>query len=144
MHVPVRVQPVAASGGEAAQARNARKVIGLRRRLDQLCPVPRAHLLGGLPTSALRDPAEHGVVPTDSVRWLAFPLALPALSIMEALQQETDALRRMSPAQKLNVMRVLIRQAWELKAAVIRARQPELSETEIRARAWELVGGDRP
>jgi hypothetical protein len=63
---------------------------------------------------------------------------------MEALQHETDALRRMSPEQKLNVMRVLIRQAWELKAAVIRARQPELSETEIRARAWELVGGDRP
>jgi hypothetical protein len=63
---------------------------------------------------------------------------------MEALQQETDALRRMSPEQKLNVMRVLIRQAWELKAAVIRARQPELSETEIRALAWELVGGDRP
>jgi hypothetical protein len=63
---------------------------------------------------------------------------------MEALQQETDALRRMSPEQKLNVMRVLIRQAWELKAAVIRARQPELSEAEVRARAWELVGGDGP
>jgi hypothetical protein len=63
---------------------------------------------------------------------------------MEALQQETDALRRMSPEQKLNVMRVLIRQAWELKAAVIRARHPELSEAEVRARAWELVGGDRP
>jgi hypothetical protein len=63
---------------------------------------------------------------------------------MEALQQETDALRRMSPEQKLNVMRALIRQAWELKAAVIRARQPELSEPEVRARAWKLVGGDRP
>jgi hypothetical protein len=64
--------------------------------------------------------------------------------MMEALQQETDTLRRMSPEQKLTVMRGLIRQAWELKAAVIRARQPELSEAEVRARAWELVGGDRP
>jgi hypothetical protein len=63
---------------------------------------------------------------------------------MEARQHETDSLRRMSPEQKLAVMHALIRQAWELKAAVIRARHPELSETEIRARAWELVGGDRP
>jgi hypothetical protein len=57
---------------------------------------------------------------------------------MEALQHETDSFRRMSPEQKLTV------KAWELKAAVIRARQPELSETEVRARARELVGGDRP
>jgi hypothetical protein len=63
---------------------------------------------------------------------------------MEALQQETDSLRRMSPEQKLTVMRALTRQAWELKAAAVRARQPELSEPEVRARAWELVGGDRP
>jgi cyclic beta-1,2-glucan synthetase len=41
---------------------------------------------------------------------------------MEALQQDTDSLRRMSPEQKLTVMRTLIRQAWELKAAAIRAR----------------------
>jgi hypothetical protein len=64
--------------------------------------------------------------------------------MMGALQQETDTLRRMSPEQKLNVMHVLIRQAWELKAAAIRARQPELLEAEVRVRAWELVGGDRP
>jgi hypothetical protein len=63
---------------------------------------------------------------------------------MEFRQHETDSLRGMSPEQKLTVMHALIRQAWKLKAAVIRARQPELSETEIRARAWELVGGDRP
>ncbi len=66
------------------------------------------------------------------------------LLIMEALQQDTDSLRRMSPEQKLTVMHSLIRQAWALKAAAIRARQPELSEAEVRARAWELVGGGRP
>lgn len=58
--------------------------------------------------------------------------------------RETDSLRRMSPEQKLAVMHALIRQAWELKAAVVRARQPELSEPEVRTRAWKLVGGDRP
>lgn len=63
---------------------------------------------------------------------------------MEALQQETDSLRRMSPEQKLTVMHALIRQAWELKAAVVRARQPELSEPEVQTRAWQLVGGARP
>ena len=66
------------------------------------------------------------------------------LSIMEALRQETDSLRRMSPEQKLAVMHALIRQAWELKAAVIRARQPELPEPAVRDRAWEMVGGKRP
>jgi hypothetical protein len=63
---------------------------------------------------------------------------------MEALQQDTDNLRSMSPEQKLTVMRTLIRQAWELKAAAVRARLPGLPESEVRARAWELVGGDRP
>jgi hypothetical protein len=63
---------------------------------------------------------------------------------MEALQQETDSLRRMSPEQKLTVMHGLIRQAWELKAAAVRARRPDLPEPDVRARAWELVGGDRP
>lgn len=62
---------------------------------------------------------------------------------MDALQQETDRLRRMSPDQKLAVMHALIRQAWALKAAAVRARNPELSETEVRTRAWKLVGGDR-
>jgi hypothetical protein len=75
---------------------------------------------------------------------LPFDRPFRHLSIMEALQQETDTLRRMSPERKLTIMHALIRQAWELKAAVIRARHPELSEPEVRARAWELVGGDRP
>lgn len=63
---------------------------------------------------------------------------------MHALQQDTETLRRMTPAEKLAVMHGLIRQAWALKAAVIRAREPDLSEAEVRARAWELVGGERP
>lgn len=63
---------------------------------------------------------------------------------MRALQEETEALRRMTPEEKLAVMHGLIRQAWELKAAAIRARQPDLPESEVRARAWEMVGGDRP
>lgn len=63
---------------------------------------------------------------------------------MDAVQQDTEALRRMTPEQKLAVMHGLIRQAWELKAAVIRAREPDLPEHEVSARAWELVGGDRP
>jgi hypothetical protein len=110
-----------------------------------------AHEEPSAPSSRLEDcrlpryvPAEHGAGPADSVRWLAFRPALPTPSSMEALQQDTDTLRRMSPEKKLTIMHALIRQAWELKAAVIRARQPELSETEVRARAWELVGGDRP
>jgi hypothetical protein len=63
---------------------------------------------------------------------------------MDALHQDTEILRRMSAEQKLAVMHTLIRQAWELKAAAIRARQPDLSEPLVLARAWELVGGDRP
>jgi hypothetical protein len=63
---------------------------------------------------------------------------------MHVVQADTETLRRMTPGEKLAVMHGLIRQAWELKAAVIRAREPDLSEAEVRARAWELVGGDRP
>jgi hypothetical protein len=61
---------------------------------------------------------------------------------MDALHKDTEILRRMSPEQKLTVMHALIRQAWELKAAAIRMRQPDLSEPAVHARAWELVGGD--
>ena len=56
--------------------------------------------------------------------------------------QETDALRQMSPAQKLAVMHALIRQAFELKAAMVRARWPGLSDAEVRERTRTLVAGD--
>lgn len=63
---------------------------------------------------------------------------------MDALEEETAALRRMTPAKKLAVMKALIRQAYELKAAGIRARWPSLSEEEIRIRARVEVAGDGP
>lgn len=63
---------------------------------------------------------------------------------MDAREREYEALRRMEPAEKLAVMKGLIRQAYELKAAGIRAASPDLAEEEVRARARELVGGDRP
>lgn len=63
---------------------------------------------------------------------------------MTFLDQETDALRRMTPAQKLTVMHSLIRQAYELKAAALRARWPDMPEREVLARARTLVGGDCP
>lgn len=50
----------------------------------------------------------------------------------------------MTPEQKLAVMLALIRQARDLKAAAIKARHPELSEPENSARAWKMVGGERP
>ena len=56
--------------------------------------------------------------------------------------QEADMLRHMSPGQKLAVMHALIRQAFELKAAVVRARWPELSDAEVRERTRALVAGD--
>ncbi len=63
---------------------------------------------------------------------------------MTMTDKETELLRRMKPAQKLAVMGSLIRQAYELKAAGLRARWPDLSEDEVRARARVLVGGDCP
>ena len=62
---------------------------------------------------------------------------------MDPKEQETEALRRMTPEKKLAVMRALIRQAYELKSAGIRFSRPDLSEEEVEARARKLVGGDR-
>ena len=63
---------------------------------------------------------------------------------MTMTDQEVDTLRHMSPAQKLAVMHTLIRQAFELKAATVRARSPDLPEAEVRERTWALVAGDPP
>jgi hypothetical protein len=57
---------------------------------------------------------------------------------------EVEILRRMTPAKKLAVMTTLIRQAYQLKAAAVRARWPELPPEEVWARARALVAGDRP
>lgn len=61
---------------------------------------------------------------------------------MHSLDEDTEVVRRMTPEAKLAVLEGLIRQAWELKVAIIRARDPDLAEAEIRAQAWKLVGGD--
>ncbi len=60
------------------------------------------------------------------------------------MEEETELLRHMTPAKKLGVMQTLIRQAYELKAAALRARWPELSEQEVWARTRSAVGGDCP
>ena len=55
---------------------------------------------------------------------------------------ETEALRRLTPAAKLEVMHGLIRQAFELKAAGLRVLRPELSEAEIEALTRTYMRGD--
>lgn len=62
----------------------------------------------------------------------------------QAREHDTEVLRRMTPAQKLEVMTSLIRQAYALKAAGIRATHPDLPEREVMARAKAMVGDDRP
>jgi hypothetical protein len=42
---------------------------------------------------------------------------------MQSHQQDTEIVQRMRPEEKLSVMNALIRQAWELKVAAIRARE---------------------
>lgn len=49
----------------------------------------------------------------------------------------------MTRAAKLEVMRALIRQASELKAAVVKARHPGLPEEDIEAETRRLVAGAR-
>jgi len=61
---------------------------------------------------------------------------------IEPGDDEIALLRRMTPAKKLTVLRSLIRQAYELKAAGLRATRPDLSEEEVWKRACAQVGGD--
>lgn len=63
---------------------------------------------------------------------------------MNLPDHEVEILRRMTPAQKLAVMNALIRQAYELKAAALRARWPEMPEHEVLDRTRAMVGGDCP
>lgn len=56
-------------------------------------------------------------------------------------EREVELLRRMTPERKLAVLRGLIRSAYALKEAGIRAANPELPEEEVRRRARELVTG---
>jgi hypothetical protein len=57
---------------------------------------------------------------------------------------ELELLRRMSPAEKLDVMHGLIRQAYELKAAGLRSLRPDMTEEEVQAETRRMVGGEVP
>ena len=64
---------------------------------------------------------------------------------MEAIpQHEIDLLRALSPERKLAVMRSLIQQAYDLKRASIRARSPELTESDLQERVRDQVAGGSP
>lgn len=58
-------------------------------------------------------------------------------------ERDIDILRKMTPEQKLMVMRSLIRQAYALKEAGVRALHPELTEEEVQERTKAAVAGDR-
>lgn len=57
-------------------------------------------------------------------------------------ESEILFLREMSPARKLSVMNSLIRQAFRLKMAAIRASDPDLSETQLLEQLREAWSGD--
>ena len=59
---------------------------------------------------------------------------------MDARQRDVEAVRALTPEQKIAVAEGLIAQAWELKEAWIRAHHPELSEDEVRTLARRVVG----
>jgi len=63
---------------------------------------------------------------------------------MSMSNEEVELLRRMTPAEKLDVMRSLIRQAYELKAAGLRVLHPTLSDEEVEAEARRLVADGIP
>ena len=65
------------------------------------------------------------------------------IHLMARDERDIEILREMTPEQKLAVMRSLIRQAYALKEAGLRALHPELSQDEVRARAMAAVAGDR-
>ena len=56
---------------------------------------------------------------------------------------DIERLRRMTPAEKLAVMHSLIRTAYDLKGAHLRALHPEWSEEQVRDATRRSVGGDR-
>lgn len=67
------------------------------------------------------------------------------MSLVPSTQQREDViLRALSPAAKLAAMKALIQQAYDLKAAWIRATEPHLSEDEVRTKARELVTRGQP
>ena len=59
---------------------------------------------------------------------------------MDADNRDMEALARLSPEAKLRVLSGLIEQAWMLKEAWLRMRDPEAPPSEIRRRARRMVG----
>ena len=58
-----------------------------------------------------------------------------------AEQIDTEIVRRLTPAQKLAVMQELWQQAWDLKAAGLRAQHPDWTEQQVQACVREIFGG---
>ncbi len=59
-----------------------------------------------------------------------------------AVTAQLDAIRALSVEDRLRIADSLRTFAWQLKAAVIAQRHPELSEAEVRARVREAFAGD--
>jgi hypothetical protein len=105
------------SPGAQVEPAGAEPVKGLRIRAGASCC--RGDAYGDARESAVTRTVFHRVQRSAasrpsarSVAGLRFDPILRKLSIMEAFQQDTDILRRMSPEQKLTLMHTLIRQAY--------------------------------
>ncbi len=61
---------------------------------------------------------------------------------MNAEEADLAALRRMTAAQKLDVMHALWRQAWALKAAGVRMQHPDWTDAQVEACVREIFRGD--
>lgn len=59
---------------------------------------------------------------------------------MNAHEEDLQALARLTPEAKLRILSGMILQAWTLKEAWLRLRDPAASPTEIRRRARRAVG----
>jgi len=59
---------------------------------------------------------------------------------MDAQNHDIEALARLTPEAKLRVLSGMIEQAWTLKEAWLRMRDPDAPASEIRSRARSIVG----
>jgi hypothetical protein len=61
----------------------------------------------------------------------------------ECQRIDLDAVRALSPGDKLEIMHAMLRQAVTLKAAWIKLNHPELADPDVHAQAMKLVAGAR-
>ena len=61
---------------------------------------------------------------------------------MDAKDEDLSAVARLSPEAKLQVLYGMILEAWTLKEAWLRMRDPDAPASEIRRRARSIVGGE--